>query len=311
MAPERRSAAASWRGFWLSLGGVALVSTNFVTAKYALGGFNPETFSLLWCAAAAFYAFVLTALSAGRTAFRVPRGAWGAMALLGFATAAGMIWGWAGLALLDPSFSAFIWRFAPVLTVLLGAAALGERMRATEIAPFAVMILGGAWSAWGRWEAVGKGVVYTLLACAVASVQMVVAKRKARAVHPNMLVFCRVGLSVPLLAAWLAATGRADFDVPRRFWAALLLGAFLGPCASFLLTFRSLRYWSLSRTTVVQSVQPMIVLPLAALVLGELPTRREFAGGLLILAGSVWFVWLHLFGRRAREAAGLPTPAAP
>jgi len=39
------------KGFFYALAGSVLVSTNWVTAKYGLRGFNPETFSLVWTSA--------------------------------------------------------------------------------------------------------------------------------------------------------------------------------------------------------------------------------------------------------------------
>jgi drug/metabolite transporter (DMT)-like permease len=76
-----------------------------------------------------------------------------------------------------------------------------------------------------------------------------------------------------------------------------LLGAFLGPCASFLLTFRSYRCWDLSRSAIVKTVEPLFVLPLAYAVLGKLPTGTELLGGCLILVGAFWFAWIQFVGR--------------
>ncbi|TET18720.1 MAG: hypothetical protein E3J78_05875, partial [Candidatus Cloacimonadota bacterium] len=47
------------KGFLFALAGTILVSTNFITAKYGLNGFNPETFSVIWTVSATIYAFLI------------------------------------------------------------------------------------------------------------------------------------------------------------------------------------------------------------------------------------------------------------
>ncbi|MDY6954418.1 MAG: hypothetical protein SWE60_23180, partial [Thermodesulfobacteriota bacterium] len=74
------------KGFLYSLGGVVLLSTNFVTAKYGLQGFNPETFSLAWTSAAAIYAFAIVLASPSSRVQVVPQGSLKAMLSLGIAT---------------------------------------------------------------------------------------------------------------------------------------------------------------------------------------------------------------------------------
>ncbi len=290
---------SSPKGFLYALGGTAVVSTNFVTAKYGLRGFNPETFSFVWTTAAAVFAFAVVLLSRQLPKLRAASGAAGSMALLGLATGVGMILSWAGLARLEPSLAALLWRFHPAMAIALGVLVLGETLTRVEVGAVAVMIVGGAVSTFGRWGLVGAGTVLTLLACLSAAVQMLIAKARVRQVEPNVLVFCRVGIAAVVVAAWLFSSGRADFNVAPRYWCVTFLGAFLGPCASFLLTFRSYRYWDLSRESIVRTMQPLFVLPLAYAVFGTVPGPKEASGGCLILAGAFWLGWQQM-RRRSR-----------
>ena len=164
------------KGFLYALGGTILVSTNFITAKYGLKGFNPETFSLIWTTAAAFYSFFIILVSGQYREIALSPSDAKSMALLGLTTGIGMILAWAGLARLDPSFAAFLWRFQPMLAIMLGMFLLGERLLYKEIAPIAVMILGSVMSTIGRWNIVGVGTTLTLLACFAVAVQMLIAK---------------------------------------------------------------------------------------------------------------------------------------
>jgi drug/metabolite transporter (DMT)-like permease len=283
----------STKGFLYALGGTLLVSTNYITAKYGLKGFNPETFSLVWTLAASFYALIAVIISGRMRELAIPKKRVRSILLLGLTTGSGMVLAWSGLSLLDPSFASFLWRFSPVLIIILSVFILGERLRLIEAVPIGIMVLGGAMTTYGRWHIVGTGVILTLLGCVAVAVQMLVVKLNVKEIHPNVLVFYRVSLAALFIALWSAMAGKLNFEISAPHLAVTLLGAFLGPCASFLLTFRSYRYWELSRSSIVLTAQPLFVLPMAALVFGTIPTGLELAGGFVILGGAFFLVLLH------------------
>jgi drug/metabolite transporter (DMT)-like permease len=281
------------KGFLYALGGTLLVSTNYITAKYGLRAFNPETFSFIWTSAASFYSLMVIVLSGRLNGLIIPAKAIRSMLILGLATGMGMVLGWSGLSMLDPSFASFIWRFSPVLIIILSVFLLDERLRMVEVFPIGIMVLGGAMTTLGRWHIVGAGVMLTLFGCVAVAVQMIVVKLKVVEIHPNILVFYRVSLAALVIAVWSLLTGNLHFTISTPHLAVTLLGAFLGPCASFLLTFRSYRYWELSRSSIVLTAQPLLVLPMAFLAFGKIPTGLELLGGFIILGGAFSLVWLH------------------
>jgi len=282
------------KGFLYSLGGALLISTNFVTAKYGLEGFNPGTFSLVWTCAAAVYAFGIVLVGRSSRDQIFPVRSMKAILALGTATGFGMILAWKGLASLDAAFASFLWRFFPVLTIVSGVLFLKERLSKREVLAMVIMLLGSLWSVAGRWETVGLGVILTLLAACAGTVQLLIAKSQTHQVHPNVLVAYRVGIGSAFIAGWVFATGTANFAVEARYWYVTLLGAFLGPCASFLLTFRAYQYWTLSQSTIILTAQPLLVLPLAYIFLGTLPTPRELVGGCMILVGAFWLAFIQV-----------------
>ena len=282
-----------FKGFFCSLVGTVLFSIAYVIAKYGLEGFNQETFSLVWASAAAIYSLAIVLATSGWQQLTLPAHAVSTIALIGLLTGAGMILSWAGLARLDPSFAGFLWRFAPVLTIVLGALYLGERLLVGELVPIAIMVLGGCLGAIGRWHIVGVGMALTLLACCAFAVQLLIAKMQVARIHSVILNFYRVGIGALIIALWTLLTGKVDFNVEASYWLVTLLGAFLGPCTGFLLTFRSYRHWDLSRSSIVLTVQPLFILPSAYFIIGQLPTGMELIGGSMILAGAFWLAWIH------------------
>jgi drug/metabolite transporter (DMT)-like permease len=282
------------KGFLFSLGGALLVSTNFITVKYALRGFNPETFSFVWTCAAAIYAFGIVLADRDSRAKTLPKGAAKAMLALGAFTALGMILAWKGLSELDPAFASFIWRFLPVLSILSGVIILREHLSLREAFAMVIMLVGALWSVVGRWNVVGTGVTLTLAAIFCGVLQLLIAKSQTHKVHPNVLVAYRVGIGSVLIACWVFASGTADFAAETKYWYVTLLGAFLGPCASFLLMFRAYRYWTLSQSSLILTGQPLFILPMVYLFLGTLPTTRELIGGCVMLVGAFWLAFIEL-----------------
>jgi drug/metabolite transporter (DMT)-like permease len=281
-------------GFLFALIGTALVSTNFVTAKYALRGFDPMTFSTVWTAAGALFALVFLLVSGKTSALALPRRAPWKTLLLGLLTAAGMLLTWAGLARLDPSFAAFLWRFMPALLLVFGAVFLRERITWIELLPVALMLGGGVFGALGRWEIVGAGVILTVIATFAGAGQMLLAKLLVGTHDPLGVVFYRLAPGALFIAVFTAASGGFDFDVAPRYWLVCFLGAFLGPSLSHVFQFEAYRRWDLSRAGIVLTLQPLFVLPLALAFLGAAPAPRELAGGAVILAGALWLAFLHV-----------------
>ncbi len=292
---ERRLMRTRW-GFFLAITSTVLVSTNFITAKYALEGFDPVSFSLVWTALAAFFGLVILIAAGEAKGLVPPRPHRRPILLLGLTTGAGMLFGWAGLALLDPSFAAFLWRFSPLMTIGMSYVVLKERLFMWEIAAMLIMVVGGVVSTLGRWDIVGLGVTLTLVSCLMVGVQMIVAKVAVGDMSPYVVAFYRVAIGCVVIAVWAVAFGDIDLDVEAHYWYVLILGALVGPCISHILKFWAYRYVDLTRVSVIVMMQPLVVLPMAYGILGKVPSGRELLGGMIILAGALWLVLIHLKG---------------
>lgn len=286
-------------GLTFSLAAVVVSSTVFVSAKYGLGGFNPSTFSLIWTASAGLYALVWVVATGRGARLKVPTRVLGKLMIMGLVAGAGMITSWAGLALLDPTFVSFLWRFASIFTILLGAVLLEERLTVRELPAAGVIVLGSFLSAVGQWDVVAVGVAVTILACILAAVQNVLAKVVVRDIEPGVLCVYRLCLGAVWVALWILVTGRADFSVGAGHWGATLVGALLGPWLSWLLVYEAYRRWALWRATLISMLQPLLVVPIAYVAFGDLPSPQELVGGFMIIGGTAWFVHTHLQAQRA------------
>ena len=127
------------------------------------------------------------------------------------------------------------------------------------------------------------------MAVLFAAAQSLIAKVVVPDIHPRVLVFYRNGMAAVGIAAWIVPAGRFDLSlVHLDTWIMVLGGAILGPWAGVMLFFASLRYWELSRSSLVQIAQPLFVLPMAG---------RQIGVKLDIFSWAVWtpVAWLLPF----------------
>jgi drug/metabolite transporter (DMT)-like permease len=281
-------------GFLFAVACAVLISTNYVTVKFALSGFNAETFSFLWTSTAALYALLIFSAGAGFKAAALPgKLIWPAL-LTGALNGAGSLFTWKGLTYLDPSLAAFLWRFHPVLTIFLGVVLLRERFMAIELLPVVLMVAGAFFTVASSWEALSTGVIMTLLACLFNSFQMLVVKRYFRENKPQIIVFYRNIIAALLIGAWAVSTGAFEFHQAGAFqWSIALGGSLLGETIAFMLLFKSLSFWDLSRTSLVRTLEPLLVIFWGYLWFHRTPGFRELAGGSMILIGVIGFTLIQ------------------
>ena len=296
----RPTARDPLKGFLFALAGSVLLASNYIIAKYALRGFGPLTFAFIWVSVAALLMLLVIALQGKLRLLAVPRPAVKYVVIIGLFAWVNQSAFWAGLTRLDPSFASFLGRFWQLFAVLGGVLVLRERLSRAEVFAGALMIIGGCVSSVGDWDIVGTGVVLIVIACAAFAALSVTMKLAVRRSDPLVLNFYRLVCASVALGIGLLLSGAADFAraMPGH-WGALLLGAVLAPCAGVVCMVQSYRYWELSRSTLVYMLQPLLVLPAACLALGMYPTRQQVIGGLIILAGGLWLVWIH--GRRSQR----------
>lgn len=137
----------------------------------------------------------------------VPQSSLFPLLLMGLLTGVGMLVGWQGLAILDPTFVAFLKRFEPVLVILLSLFYLKERLFVGEIVSIILIALGGVWSAFGRWEVIGEGVILIMLASLATALQLFIAKTNIQNVSPLILVFYRISIATCAIALWTIFSG--------------------------------------------------------------------------------------------------------
>jgi drug/metabolite transporter (DMT)-like permease len=181
----------------------------------------------------------------------------------------------------------------PCYVTLLAAWWLGESLTLPKCAALALCIGGSALMV-GGGHGQTLGVVLALVAALIYSVYIVVGARFVRHVDPLAIsaVVC-IAAAVTLAAAGLVGAMRG---APPRFphepggWAALAAIAFVSTVTAMLAFFAGLQRLGAARTSMLSTLEPIVTVVLAALLLGEALSVVQCVGGALILVAVLWLV---------------------
>jgi len=223
---------------------------------------------------------------------------------LGFLFASGLVGIAAGdtlffmaLIRLEPRLTLLLATIGQVFTVLLALVILGERP-AVLAWPGMALVLGGV--TWVMRERLGgetpdllhqrrMGIVYGLLASLCMSVGILLAKVGVESVPALQATFLRLVAGVAGLVVWGVATRKllswlAPFRSLRRVRSMCLAVAVI-MFGGFYLSLVALKLTDASIASVLNATEPLFILPLAALVLGERISARAGAGALVAVTG--------------------------
>jgi drug/metabolite transporter (DMT)-like permease len=142
------------------------------------------------------------------------------------------------------------------------------------------------------------------------SIYTVLAKRVAGTYDTiSVNSFCAtVGAIVWLPVALRQASRLTWTGVGLAGWAGLLYMALFSSVGGYLLFYWLLRHMEASRVVVVNYLQPVVVVLLSIPLLGERPTMRLLASGVLVLLGV--YLTEHASARERARKSGVPQPAA-
>ncbi len=186
----------------------------------------------------------------------------------------------------------------PALVAILSFVFLDERLSGRAWLGAAITVAGVSWTMWerlpheeadtGSWRAgIGFGLV-TVLTCAVAAILSkvgVAGTKPLEATGIRLLAgtggLFLLGLFRGQLGAWLR-----PYRAPRMA-GALFAAAFVGTFVGIWFSMASFWYTSATVATILSATDPIFVLPLAALFMGEKLRARPVLGAFVAVAGVV------------------------
>jgi drug/metabolite transporter (DMT)-like permease len=287
---------------------IAFWGLSFVLIKVAVREISPVTLIVLRFLLGSLILSAMNGLRGGFAQMR--RGDLPAMALLGLVgVSLQQMLQVSGQVSADAGVAAFLASTAPAFIVLFGALFLQERMGAWQVVGVLVASFGAALVSSGgdlgalfsgRFDQPGNLLV--LLSAVVWAAFSILNRYIVRDRPPTLMAAGMMAFgALFLLPAFLARSGWKELSgVSASGWAAVLLLAVFCTAIAYMLYAHALALAPASRLAAIQTIEPLIAVMLAALILGETLTPALASGGAAILLG------IYLVERNAPGSRRLP-----
>lgn len=280
-----------------ALGGIALIAVSAsafgamaIFARYASAD-GADVFAMLLAR------FGLAAILLGlwcawqRVTFPTPRRAVAICLMGGIGYVGQSLCYFSALQYAQASLVALLLYLYPVFVTILAAIFLHERLTAVKIgalvlcsAGCALTVGGGQGQPLGMALAVGAALIYS---CYIVIGARVTRDVDARATAT--LVCCAATCSFGMMALVRGAQGHAlQWPAGAGGWSALAAIAVFSTVIAILTFFAGLQRLGAGRASMLSTLEPVVTVLLAALLLGEALSPAQLAGGVLILAGVLW-----------------------
>lgn len=179
----------------------------------------------------------------------------------------------------------------PVFVTILAAIFLHERLTPVKLGALALCSLGTALTV-GGGQGQPLGMALAVAAALIYSGYIVVGARLTRGVDARAtatLVCLAATVSFGAMAAIRASQG-VSLQWPGSFggWAALLAIAVCSTVVAILTFFAGLQRLGAGRASMLSTLEPVVTVLLAAMLLGETLSIGQWGGGVLILGGVLW-----------------------
>ncbi|WP_150567078.1 DMT family transporter [Pandoraea morbifera] len=179
----------------------------------------------------------------------------------------------------------------PVFVTILAAIFLHERLTPVKLGALALCSLGTALTV-GGGQGQPLGMALAVAAALIYSGYIVVGARLTRGVDARAtatLVCLAATVSFGAMAAIRASQGHAlQWPGSHGGWAALLAIAVCSTVVAILTFFAGLQRLGAGRASMLSTLEPVVTVLLAAMLLGETLSVAQWGGGVLILAGVLW-----------------------
>ncbi|MBU1317676.1 MAG: DMT family transporter [candidate division Zixibacteria bacterium] len=275
-------------GYAFAVGSTFASGLATVVGKWNLAHISPLLMnSLIFLIATIFLSVTLLPARGGiKNVFRLSAKGWFWIAMFVISSLLA-VWGyWAGVQRMDPTLATFLNRAEVMVAIILGMIFLRERFTKVETLGVLLSIAGIIVMRLTLRVEYTSGFWFVLGGAFFFGITEFVSKIAVRYVEPLILGYIR-NMMLALLY-WIAfgAVGRG-FDGLSSVWPGVLALALIGPVAARLMYLTALNKLELSRVAVISQSQPVFVILIALLALGQLPTFREITGGVLLTLGCV------------------------
>jgi len=283
-------------GYWTAVASTAGSATGTVIGKWNLDSISPLLMNaLIFTVPTVFLTAWLLPAGRWRRALAISRRGWLWLGLFTLSSWVALLAFWAGVQKMDPTLAAFLNRSEMLVAILLSMVFLKERFNRIELAGALLSIVGIIIMRMTLRVEYSTGFWLVLTGSLFFGITEFVSKIAVRYVDPTVLTYIRGAFLA--LGYWLVFGVRGDdFKGLNNVWIGVIALGLVGPLFARILYLRALARLDLSKVAVISQGQPVVVIIIALLALGQLPTMREVYGGIFLIAGCL----VMILGRKKR-----------
>jgi len=275
------------RGVLFAVSASLMFGLSPVFVRLVLDFVNVETMNVLFtviaslCFAVGFGAFKKAAY------FRSIFGNWRKMVSMSLFSAAGSLLFTYGIFLYGPVNAAFLVQFTAVFTILFGVAFFKERFTRLEGVGVLVAVVGVFVLAYGNLTLEIVSTLVLLAAALFFASANTLSKAYVENVNPVALAGGNSMFVFLFVFAFAVLSGTLETAFPSVTLVYAFLGAVTGVVLSFVLFFKALQVFEVSKTATIRTMEPFLTAIFSFIILALEPTVNQLVGGVLIVVGVV------------------------
>jgi drug/metabolite transporter (DMT)-like permease len=233
---------------------------------------------------------------------------WGFMAVLGITMSAHWVTYFQAIQVSTVAVGILALHTYPVMTALVEPLVFRERLRMVDVWLGLVVLVGVAILVpeFSLASGTARGVLWGILSAMFFTIRNLLSRALIRRYSGLRQMFYQVVVCALVLAPWIATRGEPLSAL--AVWQLVLLGVVFTAVPHTLFT-NSLKHLSTKTVSVIATLLPIYGALTAAIILGERPAARTYAGGAVILAAVFFETWQVI--RSPREAASRSSREGP
>lgn len=277
------------KGILLAVVSSFLGATVILIGKTALsnGGLTPETFSFFWFGSAFIYCLIyLFIIGENKNFENILRKKWHVLTFAALLDAiSGLFW-LTGLKALNPAVATFLNTTTTIYILVFGILILKEKFNLIELIGAGLILIGTPIMTFALESSNKMPVIYILIACLLGAINIIIIKKFVAEIPPSIITTWRCFVICSVSFTYGNVWG--NIYIPSLEPIIMVsLCSMLGPLAQMTCYYESLKRIEASKTALIRSSIPLLVLIGSWVILKDLPGLNKLIGGLILFAGVV------------------------
>ena len=273
------------RGVLFAVSASLMFGLSPVFARLVLDSVNVETMNVLFTAFASLCFVVAFGVFHKAAYVRSILRSWRSVGLMSLFSAAGSLLYTYGIFLYGPVNAAFLVQFTAVFTILFGVIFFKERFTRLEVAGIVLAVVGVFVLAYGNLSLEVVSTLVLLGAALLFASANSLSKAYVKNVGPVALAGGSSFFMFLFIFAFAILTGKLETAFPSETLVYAFLGSVTGVVLSFVLFFKALQVYAVSKTATIRTIEPFLTAIFSFVILALPTTVNQLVGGVMIVIG--------------------------